>query len=39
MDSVATGGTVLDPDVVAQFLGHRSTRDRIEAPQPGNETS
>jgi DNA-binding NarL/FixJ family response regulator len=29
--TVAAGGTVLDPDVVAQFLGRRSTRDRIEA--------
>lgn len=29
--TVAAGGTVLDPDVVAQFLGRRSTRDRIAA--------
>jgi DNA-binding NarL/FixJ family response regulator len=29
--TVAGGGTVLDPDVVAQFLGRRSTRDRVEA--------
>jgi DNA-binding NarL/FixJ family response regulator len=29
--TVAAGGTVLDPDVVAQFLGRRSTRDRIDA--------
>jgi len=31
IDTVAGGGTVLDPDVVAQFLGRRSTRDRIAA--------
>jgi len=29
--TVAAGGTVLDPDVVAQFLGRRTTRDRVEA--------
>lgn len=29
--TVAAGGTVLDPDVVAQFLGRRSTRDRVAA--------
>lgn len=29
--TVAAGGTVIDPDVVAQFLGRRSTRDRIAA--------
>lgn len=29
--TIAAGGTVLDPDVVAQFLGRRSTRDRIDA--------
>jgi DNA-binding NarL/FixJ family response regulator len=29
--TVAGGGTVLDPDVVAQFLGRRSTRDRVDA--------
>ena len=29
--TVAAGGTVLDPDVVAQFLGRRSTRDRVDA--------
>jgi DNA-binding NarL/FixJ family response regulator len=29
--TVAAGGTVLDPDVVAQFLGRRSTQDRIAA--------
>ena len=29
--AVAAGGTVLDPDVVAQFLGRRTTRDRIDA--------
>ena len=29
--AVAAGGTVLDPDVVAQFLGRRSTRDRVKA--------
>ena len=31
MATVAGGGTVLDPDVVAQFLGRRTTRDRIDA--------
>jgi DNA-binding NarL/FixJ family response regulator len=29
--TIVAGGTVLDPDVVAQFLGRRSTRDRISA--------
>ena len=29
--TIVAGGTVLDPDVVAQFLGRRSTRDRIDA--------
>ncbi len=29
--TVAGGGTVLDPDVVAQFLGRRSTLERIDA--------
>lgn len=29
--TIASGGTVLEPDVVAQFLGRRSTRDRIDA--------
>jgi DNA-binding NarL/FixJ family response regulator len=29
--TVAGGGTVLDPEVVAQFLGRRSTRDRVDA--------
>src|SRR3954451_24576743 len=28
---IASGGTVLDPDVVAQLLGRRSTRDRIDS--------
>ena len=27
--TVAGGGTVLDPDVVARFLGRQSTRDRV----------
>ena len=27
--TIAAGGTVLDPDVVAGFLGRRSTRDRM----------
>jgi DNA-binding NarL/FixJ family response regulator len=31
LTTVAAGGTVLDPDVVAQFLGRRSTQDRIAA--------
>lgn len=29
--TIAAGGTVLDPDVVAQFLGRWSTKDRIVA--------
>jgi DNA-binding NarL/FixJ family response regulator len=29
--TIASGGTVLDPEVVAQFLGRRSTRDRTDA--------
>jgi DNA-binding NarL/FixJ family response regulator len=29
--AVASGGTVLDPDVVAHFLGRRSTRDLVQA--------
>ena len=29
IERVAAGGTVLDPDVVAQFLGRHSTRDRL----------
>jgi DNA-binding NarL/FixJ family response regulator len=29
--TVAAGGTVLDPDVVAHFLGRRSTRERVDA--------
>lgn len=28
--TIAAGGTVLDPDVIAQFLGRRSTRDRLD---------
>jgi len=28
--TVAAGGTVLDPDIVSQFLGRRSTRNRID---------
>lgn len=28
--AIAAGGTVLDPEVVQQFLGRRSTRDRID---------
>ena len=31
VERVAAGGTVLDPDVVAHFLGRHSTRDRISA--------
>ena len=27
--TIAAGGTVLDPDIVANFLGRRSTRDRV----------
>lgn len=29
MERVVAGGTVLDPDVVAHFLGRHSTRDRL----------
>lgn len=31
MATVAAGGTVVDPDVIAQFLGRRTTRQRIDA--------
>ena len=30
IETIAAGGTVLDPDVIAQFLGRRSTRDRLD---------
>jgi DNA-binding NarL/FixJ family response regulator len=29
LDRIADGGTVLDPDVVSQFLGRRSAQDRL----------
>ena len=29
--TVVGGGTVVDPDVIAQFLGRRTTRDRIDS--------
>lgn len=31
IETIAAGGTVLDPDVIAQFLGRRSTRDRLDS--------
>jgi DNA-binding NarL/FixJ family response regulator len=30
IETIAAGGTVLDPDVIAQFLGRRSARDRLD---------
>lgn len=31
MATVAAGGTAVDPDVIAQFLGRRTIRDRIDS--------
>jgi DNA-binding NarL/FixJ family response regulator len=31
MTTIVAGGTVIDPDVIAQFLGRRTTRQRIDA--------
>jgi DNA-binding NarL/FixJ family response regulator len=31
MTTIVAGGTVVDPDVIAQFLGRRTTRQRIDA--------